>query len=66
MKFFNTKDEMIEALFNTIKNDNYGSRVVDIKGRLSFVYKIQTNKGFREFTVATGDNGFIVSFIPKK
>jgi len=37
----------------------------DAKNRLSFIYKMQTNKGVREFTVATGSNGFIVSFIPK-
>jgi hypothetical protein len=65
MKFFNSQDEMIETLFNTIKNENYISKIVDSKNRLSFVYKMQTNKGLREFTVATGDNGFIVSFIPK-
>ncbi|WP_369049325.1 hypothetical protein [Tenacibaculum sp. UWU-22] len=65
MKFFNTQDEMVETLFNAIKNNNYVSRVVDAQKRLSFVYKMPTNKGLREFTVATGDNGFIVSFIPK-
>lgn len=65
MKFFNTQDEMVEIIFQTIKNNDYVAKVVDSKNRLSFVYKINTNKGIREFTIATGDNGFIVSFIPK-
>jgi len=65
MKFFNNQDEMIESLFDVIKNDNYVSKVIDTKNRLSYVYKIQTTKGLREFTIATGDNGFVVSFIPK-
>lgn len=47
MKFVNSQDERIITLFNIIKKDNYISIVVDNKNRLSFVYKMRTNKGLR-------------------
>ena len=42
----------------------YVSKAVDVQGRLSYIYKIQTTQGLREFKIAIGSNGYIVSFIP--
>jgi hypothetical protein len=63
-KFFNNQDEMINALYNTVKNEKHLSRILDSQGRLSYFYNIQTKIGSRNFTIATSDNSFIVSLIP--
>jgi len=60
----NSIDEMVENMFKAINDGNYVEKIIDSQNRLSYVYKVQTTQGLKEFKFATGSNGFIVSFIP--
>ncbi|MDO4230462.1 MAG: hypothetical protein Q4C98_11660, partial [Capnocytophaga sp.] len=62
--FNNSVDEMINNIYKAIKNEKYIKKIIDDKNRISYIYKIKTTQGLREFKIATGSNGYIVSFIP--
>ena len=62
--FNNSEDEMIKNIAVSIKNSSYKEKIIDNKNRLSYIYLIKTTQGYKEFKIATGSNGFIVSFIP--
>ena len=57
-------EEMIEHIYIAIKNEKYIKKIKDSNGRISYIYNIKTAKGLREFKIAVGSNGYIVSFIP--
>ena len=62
---FNGKiEEMVENMYKAIKNEKYIKKIIDSSGRISYIYKIQTTKGLREFKIAVGSNGYIVTFFP--
>jgi len=62
--FNNNVDEMVENMYRAVKEGNYLEKIIDNQNRLSYVYKVQTTQGLKEFKFATGSNGYIVSFIP--
>lgn len=55
---------MVENMYKAIKNEKYIKKIIDSSGRISYIYKIQTTKGLREFKIAVGSNGYIVTFFP--
>jgi len=62
---FNGKiKEMVDNIYKAIKNEKYIKKTIDSSSRLSYVYKIQTTKGLREFKIAVGSNGYIVTLFP--
>ena len=62
--FQNLFNEMVDNIYKAIKNEKYIKKTIDSSGRLSYVYKIQTTKGLREFKIAVGSNGYIVTLFP--
>jgi hypothetical protein len=70
MKYFSSQDEMVEKLFNTIKNESYLTKTMvpmNGKNNLEFTYEILLSNGSKKnFLLATGDNGYIVTFHPIK
>ena len=65
IKYFNSQDEMIEKIFNTLKNGKYIAKEIVLKnGRESFeyTYKMNVIGGEKLFKFAIGSNGFIITF----
>ncbi|MFD2099907.1 hypothetical protein [Flagellimonas iocasae] len=70
MKYFSSQNDMIDKLFKTIKDKSYLTKnIVPMNGKnnLEFTLEIILSDGKnKNFLLATGDNGYIVTFHPIK
>jgi len=70
MKYFSSQNDMKDKLFKTIKDKSYLTKnIVPMNGKnnLEFTLEIILSDGKnKNFLLATGDNGYIVTFHPIK
>jgi len=68
MKYFKSQDEMLQKIYNIIKNEKYLTKeVVTRNGRngLEYIYKMTVNGGEKTFKFGVGSNEYIITFYPQ-